>query len=475
MPGLLDYLFQQQQPQAATDDIGMLAPPQASGGGLFGQAFGGDYDLGSRLMMAGAFLDDNSGAAMQMAQQMERRKIAKDVAKRRYEAAREILSKRKDLVPLYNADPEQFMTYYMKMTFDEQVNKQADEREQQRHVRDRAEQLQDEIKKYAHQDQSQLQGHKYQLEESEAAARNQLEKSKDLARFQQNIDPQFQAHRGLMDAIAARAKQIQAPGAGQAPNALDLSTLGARQVMQDPKLSQTEAAQLMMAQDPSTAINQITDNRNAALSAPMREFQILQQQDPTLTWEKYMSLKGGAGGGMRMTEAERRGKALQSSVAHAHDFSDDDMKALADNSVKIRMRDSGLPGLNELVQHYVSPSAQKADIKLRTLINTYVLSVSGSAFSPGEIASRIENMIPHSGDAPQTVAMKKQLIQDMVSTIDQAAQSGTTVPPVGVAGQFAVPKAVPGKPLPDMPNKPSPSSGFSTQENDLLKKYGIGQ
>ena len=130
MAGLFDLFFQQQsQPQ--TDDLGMTPPPQASGG-LFGNAFGGDYDLGSRLMMAGSFLDGQPGAAMAMAQQMERRRIAKEVAKQRYEAAKTIIKNRPELAPLYNADPVKFMDYYTKMTFDEMVaDKEADRRNQQ--------------------------------------------------------------------------------------------------------------------------------------------------------------------------------------------------------------------------------------------------------------------------------------------------------------------------------------------------------
>src|SRR5436190_12960078 len=212
MAGLFDLFFQQQsQPQ--TDDLGMTPPPQASGG-LFGNAFGGDYDLGSRLMMAGSFLDGQPGAAMAMAQQMERRRIAKEVAKQRYEAAKTIIKNRPELAPLYNADPVKFMDYYTKMTFDEMVaDKEADRRNQEK-MDDRAQQLEDEARKWLHDEGTARQGHQYQLEESAAAAQNQLAKAKELAKFNQDNDPALQYHNSLLGTIMNQAAKIQAPGAG---------------------------------------------------------------------------------------------------------------------------------------------------------------------------------------------------------------------------------------------------------------------
>lgn len=468
MPSPFDLFFQQQsQPQL--DNLGMTPPPQASGG-LFGNVFG-DYDLGSRLMMAGSFLDGQPGAAMAMAQQMERRRLAKEVAKQRYEAAKTIIKNRPELAPLYNANPEQFMTYYTKMTFDEMLaDREAKQRNQER-IQKRADDLEDEARKWNHEKERDEQGHQWRLGESAAGAQNQLEKAKELAKFNQDNDPALQYHNSLLGTIMNQATKIQAPGAGiKGPG---VSTLAARQVFGDPKMTQRDVTALM---DPgagvATSLNQVADNQRAQEGAKISEWQqalALGAIPPGTPYQAYLAMSGrGAAGGVHMTEAERRGKSLQSSVANARDFSDDDMKALAENSVKIRFRDSGIPGLNEMMQHYVAPEAQKADVKLRTLINTYVLAVSGSAFSQGEIASRIENMIPHSGDAPETVALKKQMIADMVATIDKAAQTGTTVDPIGAASQLGVTPR-PGLPLPDLGS----GSGFSTEDQERLKKYGI--
>lgn len=476
MGNLFDRLFGQQQ-TPATDDLGVVVPSQ--GGGLFGNAFG-DYDLGSRLMMAGSFLDGQPGAAQQIAQQMERRKIAKQVAKQRYEAARTILSKRKDLVPLYNADPEGFMTYYTKMTFDDMVQAKESEREAARHVRDRAEAVQDTIDRYAHEDKSQqagfahsdasnLQQQQFQTQFQQQGANVELEKQKALKRFDQVMDPDAQAHRGLMDAIQERANKIQAPGAGVFYNAPDLPTLAARQVLGNPKLSQFDASQLMMNAKPSEGMKEVRISQDAQQGAKIQEWQqalAVGAIPPGTPFTDYLGMigKGGTGGQPKVTEQELRNISIEAGSRSSNNLSLDDLKAMREHSVALQAKRSGIPMMDQISQKFLPDDVQVSDLKLNTIATLNTLAVSGAAFSQNEITDKLKRLYPLSADSDKAVSQRYALYQDMLQTIWQAAKTGLDKQ---------------GKPLPPefysqlQQLGPSPTPTFSDAEKAKLKSQGL--
>lgn len=437
-------------------------PPQ--GGGLFGNLLGG-YDLGSHLQIAGAYLDGQPGAALQMAQQMEQRKIAKEVARQRYDAAKVILSKNKDLIPLYNADPEGFMTYYTKMTFDEMVADKASQEESKRHVRDRQEKLQDEISKNAYTTQNQQQGHRYAMEEQAQGFNNQ----KDMERFKATMDPNQTAHRGLMEAIQERAKKIQAPGAGQVAGAVDPSTLASRQILNDPNLSQTEASQLMMSNDPSAAINSITDNRNNAVNSKIQAYTQAVNAglvDPKTTSFMDFSSSGG-NTGQRQTEQTIRGQSLLAGVQPAIDLADSDFKSLKDNSVKLQVKRSGIPMMNQIMQGNIDPQAQMADLKLSLVARLSMYAMSGQAVNQVEFEKQLDSLYPLQKDDPKTVAGRQAVYKAMLETIKTQAQAG-----VAKNGQPLPQEFYSGVQQLGTLAQPSPG-GFSKDDQDRLKKYGI--
>lgn len=83
----------------------------------------------------------------------------------------------------------------------------------------------------------------------------------------------------------------------------------------------------------------------------------------------------------------------------------------------------GIPGVGNFL---TSPEYQQAQNSMRTIVASYLYSVSGATANPGEVENQVSVLTPRPGDSPQTVAAKKQRLQDMVQAV-VAAASGTPI------------------------------------------------
>jgi hypothetical protein len=94
--------------------------------------------------------------------------------------------------------------------------------------------------------------------------------------------------------------------------------------------------------------------------------------------------------------------------------------ALADLGQQAR---NGIPGVGNFL---TSPEYQQGQNSIRTIIASYLYSVSGATANPGEVENQASVLTPRPGDTPQTIAAKKARLQDMVQAV-VAAASGTPI------------------------------------------------
>lgn len=106
-------------------------------------------------------------------------------------------------------------------------------------------------------------------------------------------------------------------------------------------------------------------------------------------------------------------------------------------------RDAGGDAVRVLGQG-PSPAYQQAKNSLKTIIASYLYSVSGATANPGEVENQASVLTPRPGEDPNSIADKKRRIQVMVDAVRAAAT---------------------GKPI----NIDGPSGGI----DDLLTKYGV--
>lgn len=82
-----------------------------------------------------------------------------------------------------------------------------------------------------------------------------------------------------------------------------------------------------------------------------------------------------------------------------------------------------VPGVGNFM---TSPEYQQAQNSMRTIVASYLYSVSGATANPGEVENQVSVLTPRPGDNPQTVAAKKARLIEMVKAV-VAAASGTPI------------------------------------------------
>lgn len=85
-----------------------------------------------------------------------------------------------------------------------------------------------------------------------------------------------------------------------------------------------------------------------------------------------------------------------------------------------------IPGGNMLGVTATSPQYQQAQDSLKTIVASYLYSVSGATANPGEVANQVDILTPKPGDSPERVAAKKDRIVQMVKAVEAAA-TGTPI------------------------------------------------
>lgn len=85
-------------------------------------------------------------------------------------------------------------------------------------------------------------------------------------------------------------------------------------------------------------------------------------------------------------------------------------------------------GSNSLTYGLASPEYQQAQNSLKTIIASYLYSVSGATANPGEVETQASVLTPKFGESQASIDAKKARIQQMVQAVVDAAQ-GTNIPP----------------------------------------------
>lgn len=82
---------------------------------------------------------------------------------------------------------------------------------------------------------------------------------------------------------------------------------------------------------------------------------------------------------------------------------------------------SFIPGGNLTPLTATSPEYQQATDSLRTIVASYLYSVSGATANPGEVQTQVDILTPKPGDSKERVAAKKARVQQMVDAVRAAA------------------------------------------------------
>jgi hypothetical protein len=255
---------QQPQPQEAPEPSGLP--------GMFQ-----DYDLGSRLMMAAAFLNNDPGAAGQIANDMYARGEKRTEARRLRVAQKEFIKKHPELEAQVYADPD-FMKVYARESLQNQYSTQAADVANQRAI---------ELAKMNDQVQLEAQQRSFAQQESLAKANDQaqaaaaelanqraieLAKMNDQAQaaaaeVARQADPNTQ----FRNQFQQQESKFQLPGAGMMgsePRALSTAqSMSGMQDMTMPEANQYIAGSQVGAAGQQTALDKIADNRQKVVAA----------------------------------------------------------------------------------------------------------------------------------------------------------------------------------------------------------------
>ena len=142
----------------------------------------------------------------------------------------------------------------------------------------------------------------------------------------------------------------------------------------------------------------------------------------------------------KTTEATRRNQQLAKVIVPEMDTLAKNWQALSDVG-------NQAAGSSDLTAGLSSPQYQQAKNSLKTIIASYLYSVSGATANPGEVENQAAILTPKFGESPESVADKLKRVQTMVQAVVDAAQ-GTPI---------------------DVGNGAAPAGGV----DDILAKYGL--
>lgn len=134
--------------------------------------------------------------------------------------------------------------------------------------------------------------------------------------------------------------------------------------------------------------------------------------------------------GKLATEGERRNRSLYSVVEPELKIVEENFSALSDLSNQVGSKAWGAD------KYLTTPEYQRASNSLRTIIASYLYSVSGATATPQEIDNQAAILTPKIGEDPLSVADKLQRVRTMVGAIKSAggepAPNGGTADPLGI-------------------------------------------
>lgn len=123
----------------------------------------------------------------------------------------------------------------------------------------------------------------------------------------------------------------------------------------------------------------------------------------------------------KTTEATRRNQQLAKVIIPEMQTLDQNWAALSD----LKNQAFGAAGVTNGL---TTPEYQRAKNSLRTIIASYLYSVSGATANPGEVENQASILTPQVGDSPQAVADKLARVKSMVQAVTDAAQGGNMPP-----------------------------------------------
>lgn len=128
----------------------------------------------------------------------------------------------------------------------------------------------------------------------------------------------------------------------------------------------------------------------------------------------------------KTTEATRRNQQLAKVIIPEMQTLEQNWNALADVG-------NQAAGSNDMTMGLTSPQYQQAKNSLKTIIASYLYSVSGATANPGEVENQASILTPRFGESPESVQAKLARVKTMVQAVVEAAQ-GAPFDPAGGGG-----------------------------------------
>jgi len=129
-----------------------------------------------------------------------------------------------------------------------------------------------------------------------------------------------------------------------------------------------------------------------------------------------------AGNGQRPTEQQMRNIELTNVVKPEVANLKDAWGALA------AIKDQGLDKIPGIGNFFTSEGFQRGKASLKTIVASYLYSVSGATANPGEVENQTDVLTPKPGDKPQVIADKWARIQNMIQSMNMAATPNGQLP-----------------------------------------------
>jgi len=423
-----------------------------------------EYDVGSRLMMAGSHLQGQPGAANAIMLAMMERKERKALDAKRASTIQKLVAKRPELAPLFEANPELVDTYFS----DEYKAKQALDVDLARERRKQAADLEAEerknrflLEKEARDAEANLakeaRENQYRLEQEQRAQEYGLagEGRKTQAEIEQEqraqaykiaeekrareadalktaADPTNVFRNQFLQDAQIQQQELQAPGAGmQGSKPLDtlaMQNLSGVRDMAPAEAAQYKAGSMAGPEHQATALRAIHDDRRQAENANMtndyRNYQLAggdakytqggfaqyqqEQKSGVTVYDPQTGNKlyetGGGKSGSKTSEDQRKGLDLLIRAKEKSVIIDELEKDL----ISYTALGSSIGAEVPLIGNYLQSDKYRAGMNAGVIwVNSVKRRDSGAALQIYESEQYNRMFIPQPGDDPETLAGKR--------------------------------------------------------------------
>jgi len=480
-----------------------------------------EYDIGSRMMMAGAHLEGQPGAANAIMLAMMERKERRALDAKRAATIQKIVAKRPELAPLFEANPEAVDSYFT----DEYKAKQAQELELAREKRRQEATLAEEARRNQYLLEQEQRNQEYtiagegrkteaqiaQEERARADALAQEERANAVRLAEEARKQKFEAEQAIVkekleretnalknaadpntifrNQFQQKVQDFELPGAGM-QGAKPRELVAAQSMSGMPDMTPAEAAQyhagsMAGPEHQATALRAIHDDRRQAANAnlttdyrnyllaggdaayPQGGFAQYQQEqkggmivrDP-VTGNVILDTTGGKNSGSRTSEDQRKGADLLIRAKEMSPKIDELEKDLINYTALASSVGAEIP----LVGNYLQSDKYREGINAGIIwVNSVKRRDSGAALQIYESEQYNKMFIPQPGDDPATLANKRRARKSAEKGMEMGLTEEQILKMVGAEGVATAENPNPGIDTSDAPTAPdAPDDGVYT-------------